>query len=311
MPAPLTRRSFLSTSVPGAMASLLARRTLPRSEGSITATMLEDGLWLFQGDGGNVVAAAGPDGLLLVDSGLPEGSAELAGRVAAVCGTRRVHTLLNTHWHWDHSGGNEVFARSGATIIAHENTKLWLGTQVISKWENRTYPPRQARALPTRTFFYGSRKMTFGSHEIEYGYLPQAHTDGDVYVRFPKANLLIAGGIVSGGTYPVADYCTGGWLGGMISALKSLIAMSDGATRVIPGVGPIRTRADMRAQLDLCFTVLSRIAQSYYKGQTWQQLLDSQPTREFDAQWGKPEVFLQTAYEGAWLHINEIRRVTR
>jgi cyclase len=311
MPASLTRRSFLSTSVPAAVSAMSLLPRIAHAADPVVATQLGGGLWLFQGDGGNVVAAGGADGVLLVDSGLPEGGSELARRVATVCGSRRVEVLLNTHWHWDHTGGNEVFAKSGATIIAHENTKLWLGTPVISKWQNRTYPPRPARALPTRTFFYGAQKMSFDAHEIEYGYLPQAHTDGDIYVRFPNENVLVAGGIVSGGPYPIADYCTGGWLGGMMAALKKLIEMSDAGTRIVPGLGPIRTRADLQAQLDLCFTVLLRIGQSYYKGQTWQELLASKPTREFDAQWGDPGVFLQTAYEGAWLHINEIRRVTR
>lgn len=293
------------------MTPWLPFRTVARAPDSLTSTSLADGLWLFQGDGGNVVAAGGSGGVLLVDSGLPEWGSVLARRVAAECGTHRIDTLLNTHWHWDHTGANEVFAGAGATLVAHENTRLWLGTQVISKWESRTYPPRPARALPTKTFFYGSRKMTFEKHEVEYGYLPQAHTDGDIYVRFPNENVLVAGGIVSGGAYPIADYCTGGWLGGMMSALKRLIAMSDSGTRIVPGLGPVRTRADLEAQLELCFTVLTRIGQSYYKGQTWQELLASKPTREFDAQWGDPGLFLQTAYEGAWLHINEIRRVTR
>jgi glyoxylase-like metal-dependent hydrolase (beta-lactamase superfamily II) len=153
--------------------------------------------------------------------------------------------------------------------------------------------------------------MTVAKRPLEYGYLPQAHTDGDIYVFFPNDNVLVAGGIVSGGTYPIADYCTGGWLGGMMSALKALIAKADAGTRIVSGLGPMRTRADLQAQLDLCFTVLSRIGDSYYKGQTWQELVSSKPTREFDAQWGDPALFLQTAYEGAWLHINEIRRVTR
>jgi cyclase len=293
------------------MGALTPKRTFARASDSITSTQLGDGLWLFQGDGGNVVAAGGRDELLLVDSGSPETAPELARRVSAESGARRVDTLLNTHWHWDHTGGNELFAKSGATIVSHENTKLWLGTQVISKWEHRTYAPRPASALPTKTFFYGTQQMTVGKHAVEYGYLPQAHTDGDLYVFFPNDNVLVAGGVVSGGSYPIADYCTGGWLGGMMSALKALIAKADAATRVVSGLGAMRTRADLEAQLDLCFTVLSRIGASYYKGQTWQQLLDSKPTRDFDAQWGDPATFLQTAYEGAWLHINEIRRVTR
>jgi cyclase len=306
MPDSLTRRTFLSTSLQG-----VAGLAFARPSDSITSTRLSEELWLFQGDGGNVVAARGGEGVLLVDSGSPESGSALRRRMATECGTHRVETLLNTHWHWDHTGGNEVFAKSGAAIVAHENTKLWLGTQVISRWEDRTYPPRSAQALPTKTFFYGTQQMRFGQHAIEYGYLPQAHTDGDIYVHFPDANVLVAGGIVSGGTYPIADYCTGGWLGGMISALKALIAKSDAHTRIVSGLGPLRSRADMQAQLELCFTVLTRIADSYYKGQTWQQLLTSRPTREFDAQWGDPGTFLKTAYEGAWLHINEIRRVTR
>jgi glyoxylase-like metal-dependent hydrolase (beta-lactamase superfamily II) len=126
--------------------TLFSGRTFARTSDSITSTRLGEGLWLFQGDGGNIVAAGGRDELLLVDSGSTQLARELARRVTAESGARRVDTLLNTHWHWDHTGGNEVFAKSGATIVSHENTKLWLGTQVISKWENRTYAARPARA---------------------------------------------------------------------------------------------------------------------------------------------------------------------
>ena len=277
----------------------------------ITSTRLDNDLWLLQGAGGNVIASGGPDGLLLVDGGAAERSAELLQRVTADTGAHKVETLLNTHWHWDHTGSNEALAKSGTAIVAHENTRLWLGTEIISKWQGRTYAPRPAGALPTQTFFYGSKRLTSGGGEIEYGYLPQAHTDGDIYVLFPKQNVLVAGDVVSGGGYPIADYCTGGWLGGMVSALKTLIARADEQTRIVPGSGPLRTRADLQAQLDMCFTVLGRIGDSYYKGQTWQQLVDSKPTREFDTKWGDPDLFLKTAYEGAWLHITEIRRVTR
>ncbi len=315
MPERLTRRTLLATSLAAAAGwsagAVVSRPVLARGADSIETTRLGDGLWLFQGAGGNAVAASDRDELLLVDSGSAAMAPELERRVRAESGARHVTTLLNTHWHWDHTGGNEVFGKSGATIVSHENTKLWLGTQVISKWENRTYAPRPARALPTKTFFYGTEQMTVGKHAVEYGYLPKAHTDGDLYVFFPKDNVLMAGGVVSGGGYPIADYCTGGWLGGMMAALQTLIAKSDSATRIVPGEGPIRTRADLEAQLDLCRTILSRIARNYYTGKTWPELLSSNPTREFDARWGDPAVFLQTAYAGAWLHINEIQRLSR
>jgi len=291
-------------------AGLLPRTASARGEEPITATPLGDALWMFQGAGANVVAAAGPEGLLLVDGGAAERSRALLRRVLSETRAPRVDTLLNTHWHWKHTGSNEALGKAGATIVAHENTKLWLGTQVISRWENRTYPPLPAKALPTRTFYYGTQHLSVGKRSVEYGHLPQAHTDGDIYAFFPDENVLVGGGVVSGGgSYPIADYCTGGWLGGMMTALKTLIARCDARTRIVPGAGPLRTRADLEAQRDMCFQVLTRIGQNYYKGETWQQLLDSKPTREFDAQWGDPGVFLRTAYEGAWLHINEIRRV--
>ncbi len=324
----LNRRHLLRASLTGAVgmsASAMGLSSLALSmlgsgtararaaKSALQSTRLTDDLFLIEGAGGNVVAARSADGVLLVDGGLAERSSELLRRVAADTGHKRVRTLFNTHWHWDHTGSNERLARSGATIIAHENTKLWLGAEIISKWEGRTYPPRPARALPTRTFFYDADAppLSFGGQRIEYGLLPQAHTDGDLYVFFPDWNVLVAGDVVTGGSYPVVDYCTGGWLGGMISGLKRLLGKVDAQTRIVPGTGPVRARADLEAQLDMCFTVLSRIGQSYYKGQTWDEFVASGPTRELDAKWGNPEPFLRMAYDGAWYHINEIRRVTR
>ncbi len=314
----LNRRKFVGASL-GGVAGLsvsafgLSRAAFARTAaGPVQSTRLSDTLVLFTGAGGNVVAASSSEGVMLVDSGLAERSAELLKRVAAETGPkRRIQTLLNTHWHWDHTGSNESLAKSGATIVAHENTRLWLGAEVISTWENRTYPPRPPKARPTQTFFYDSKQLSFGNETVEYGHLPQAHTDGDIYVFFPRENVLVGGDVVSGGGYPIVDYCTGGWLGGMITGLKSLIKLVNGETRIVPGTGPLRTKADLEAQLDLCFTVLSRIGDSYYKGQTWDQLVESRPTRELDARWGNPDLFLKLAYEGAWNHINEIRRVTR
>jgi glyoxylase-like metal-dependent hydrolase (beta-lactamase superfamily II) len=107
---------------------------------------------------------------------------------------------------------------------------------------------------------------------VEYAYLPQAHTDGDLYVFFPRENVLVAGGVVTGGSYPLPDYCTGGWLGGLIDGLKVILAKTDAQTRIVSEAGALRTRADVQAQLDMCTAVLGRIGTSYFKGETWQQL---------------------------------------
>jgi glyoxylase-like metal-dependent hydrolase (beta-lactamase superfamily II) len=317
----LSRRNLLQASLGGVAAlsggalglgSLAPRAAFARApKSALRTTRLADNLLLIEGARGNVVAAQSSDAVLLVDGGVAERSSDLLQAVAAETGKRRITTLFNTHWHWDHTGSNEALAKSTTTIIAHENTKLWLGAEVLSKWENRTYAPRPASALPTQTFFYDAKPLSFGTETVQYGLMPQAHTDGDIYVFFPSQNVLVAGDVVSGGGYPVVDYCTNGWSGGMINGLKSLIKLCDANTRIVPGSGPLRTRADLDAQLDLCFTVLQKISESYYKGHTWEELVASQPTKDFDSRWGNPERFLRNSYEGAWLHINEIRRVTR
>jgi glyoxylase-like metal-dependent hydrolase (beta-lactamase superfamily II) len=315
-----TRRHMLGGALAG-VAGLAAGAAVPHltlakaAEVSATPeiihTALSDSLHLFLGAGGNVVAANSADGILLVDSGLAQYGPALLASVAAACGGRKVQLLLNTHWHWDHTGANALLGKAGVKIIAHENTRLWLGTRVDSKWENRIYPPQPAYALPTQTFFYGAQKLSFGGQDIEYTIMPQAHTDGDIYVFFPRENVLVAGGVVTGGSYPLPDYCTGGWLGGMIDALKTILAKTDAHTRIISGLGATRTRADVQAQLDMCTAVMAKIGSNYFKGGTWAQLRDSKPTGEFDAQWGNPEPFLQMAYDGAWYHVNEIRRYAR
>ncbi|MFO7275755.1 MAG: MBL fold metallo-hydrolase [Pseudomonadota bacterium] len=309
----LTRRGLLHAALGGAAFLGLRSTSGFAKTGSFTirSAPLAEGLTLFEGAGGNVVTLSGPDGVLMVDGGLAEASRQLQRAVADQTGGSPVRLLFNTHWHWDHTGSNESLAAAGAKILAHENTRLWLGTEIISKWENRTYPRRPEQALPTETFHYDSKRIDFGGRQIEYGYLMQAHTDGDIYVHFPDQNVIVAGDVVATGSYPILDYSTGGWLGGMIDALKVLIDKCDGETRIVPGKGPPVTRAALEAQREMCLTVYERIGESYYRGETWEELVASRPTREFDETWGDPAVFLHTAYEGAWGHITELRRPRR
>ena len=302
----ITRRDALLVSL--GFGATLATPAWAAAPAQITATDLGGGLVLYAGAGGNVVGVGGADGLLLVDGGLAQNTDALLGAVQAKQGKAPVRYLLNTHWHLDHTGSNAALAAAGAKIVAHENTRLWMGQEITCAWENRTYPPQPAKALPTETFFYDSKQLSLGATQVEYGYLPGAHTDGDIYVRFPAQNLLAAGDVITGGAYPVLDYSTNGWLGGMIDGLKALLAITDAQTRIVPGSGGLRTKADVQAQLDMCQAVYKRIADSYYKGETWAEFQASKPSREFDAQWGAPDTFLATAYKGAWYHVNELRR---
>lgn len=307
------RRHFLKTLAAGATGLALgglaapAARAAPRS-GPITTTALSERAFLLSGAGGNVVALTGPEGLLLVDGGAERSTGELLKALKRLPGGKRILSVFNTHWHWDHTGSNERLRREGATLIAHANTRLWLGTVIWEEWENRTYPRRPAAALPTQTFYTGGH-MSFADEPIEYGYLPQAHTDGDIYVFFRRQNVLVAGDVVAVGSYPVLDYSTGGWIGGMADATQKLIELADGQTRVIPGTGAPQTRSDVVAEHEMLAALKEDLWQLMRKGLGAADMIAARPTQRFDSRWGSPELFISNAYRGLYGHVRELRGV--
>jgi len=294
----------------GAAGVSLSLRAWPRSEPEpIVAVPLSDNIVQITGAGGNVVALTGPDGVLLVDSGLEERSKDLLKAVGKLPGGQHIHTLINTHWHWDHTGGNERLGKDKVKIIAHENTRLWLGADFYCDWQdNRHYTPRPKVAWPTETF-YTSGQMTANGQDIVYGYLPRAHTDSDIYVFFPKANVLVAGDLVSVGAYPVLDYTTGGWIGGMDDASKALVGIANKDTRIVPGIGPVQTYADLQAQSEMLHTMHERLVDLMRKGIGTDDLAAHPPTEEFNAKWGDPQLFLANAYRGMWGHVRELGKI--
>jgi glyoxylase-like metal-dependent hydrolase (beta-lactamase superfamily II) len=304
------RRSFLKAAVAGAAGVSLSLRALARSEPEpIVAVPLSDNIVQITGAGGNVVAVTGPDGVLLIDSGVEERSKDLLKAVGKLPGGQHIHTLINTHWHWDHTGGNERLGKDKVKIIAHENTKLWLGADFYCDWQdNRHYTPRPKVALPTETF-YTSGQIRANGQDVVYGYLPRAHTDSDIYVFFPKANVLVAGGLVSVGAYPVLDYTTGGWIGGMDDASKALVGIANKDTRIVPGIGPVQTYADLQAQSEMLHTMHERLVDLMRKGIGTDDLAAHPPTEEFNAKWGDPKLFLANAYRGMWGHVRELGKI--
>jgi glyoxylase-like metal-dependent hydrolase (beta-lactamase superfamily II) len=260
---------------------------------------------LLTGAGGNVVVLNGGESLLLVNGGAAEHSARLLSALAEGTGGKRVEILFNTDWHPGHSGSNETLGKSGTRIIAHQHTRQYLGAELFVDWENRTYVPVPAKALPTETFST-TGTMTFGGERVEYGHLGQAHTDGDIYVFFPDSNVLVAGDVLSVGKYPIADYTTGGWLGGLANATKTLVDLSNDDTQVIPAAGPVQTRADLRAQQEMLAAMRDRLAKMMRQGLGAREMLAAGVTKEFDAKWGDPELFLSTSYRGLWLHVREL-----
>jgi glyoxylase-like metal-dependent hydrolase (beta-lactamase superfamily II) len=287
-----------------ALAGLVTRQVLAAGSPPATSELSANAV-LLSGLGGNVVALSTPEGLAVIDSGAPEHATELLKALTCLPGGRHIRTVFNTHWHWDHTGGNEALREAGAQIIANENTRLWLGTEVIEEWENRTYPPRPPQALPTSTFYYKSNQLSFGDEPIEYGWLGQAHTDGDIYIYLRRQNLLMVGDVLAVGHYPILDYCTGGWIVGMRDATQKLLDLCNDQTRIVPGMGPVQTRADLKAEHDMLTVMQDKVWALMRKGMTASEILAANASADFDAKWGDPKQFITSAYQGIYGHIAE------
>jgi glyoxylase-like metal-dependent hydrolase (beta-lactamase superfamily II) len=300
------RRRFLTTLAGGTAGLLWSQRGLAQTTAPpLTATKLAANLIEISGDGGNISVLTSPEGTLMVDGGLPDRSAELLRLVAEQTNGRPVRVLFNTHWHLDHTGSNETLGTAGARIIAHHNTKRWLSSRVYVEAQQRTYQPRPAEAIPTQEIT-APGKMTFGGETIEYGPLAPAHTNGDIYVFFPASNVLMVSDVLSVGRYPIMDYSTGGWIGGMIDATTTLLKIGDANTRIVPGTGPLQTRQDLQAEHDMLGTVKDRVQTMIRQGKGISDILAEKPTKEFDEKWGKPDQFLSMTVTGLFRHTHEI-----
>ncbi len=295
----MSRRSFLQGLVPTVAVAALPRWTQARSNApELSIVPLTDRLFVISGGGGNVTVFNSPEGVVLVDGGSPEHSKQILRLIEQKTGSKRVHTLFNTHWHWEQTGSNLALGAAGTKIIAHENTRLWLSTEVVSKWQNdKVFKPLPPKARPNQTF-YTTGTLSLGGEKIDYGYLPQAHTDGDIYVFFRNANVLVASDVVSVGVYPVIDYCTNGWIGGMVNATQTLIGLCNEQTRVVPGSGAVSSRADVESEHAMLAALKLKLSHLLAQGMSAQDMLDAHATQDYDAAWGDPRLFVTNTWPG-------------
>jgi len=296
------RRRFLHAGVGGAAA--LALPGLPAwaapAAAPLATTRLGEQLLLITGAGGNIVAARDADGLLLVDGGN-----RLAGPAALKLalrelGARRAHTLVNTHWHPEQTGLNEVLGKAGARIIAHENTRLWLGTDVRMTPDATPIRRLPAIARPNATT-YTSGSLTLGDEELRYGYLSQAHTDGDLYVKFMKANVLVTGGVVAGNGWPTADWVTGGWINGTATGYRTLAGLCDANTRVVTSSGTtVIGKAELEAERVIIADLADQLGKMMRKGFAPADMLAAQPAKAYEAKLGDATAFLTESFKSLW-----------
>jgi glyoxylase-like metal-dependent hydrolase (beta-lactamase superfamily II) len=300
-----TRRGFLgaaaATSV-GALASATSNNAWARErKGSLQVAPLAEGLWSISGAGGNVVVMQSPVGALLVDGGNAASSAALLKLALKTANAKQVHTLFNTHWHPDQTGSNERVAKTDGRIIAQENTKLWLGRKIVTEWLPAGYGPLPKVALPNMSF-YTTDAIEFGGDKLSYGHLGQAHTDGDLYVHFAKANVLAAGGVVSSAGWPQMDWQTGGWIGGLVAAYDRLIKLTNEDTVVVPANGAPVTRKQLQAWREMYFQIFDRCVKQLVKGMGPEECADTQPAKEYEAQFGASRAFVLASFKSLWGH---------
>jgi glyoxylase-like metal-dependent hydrolase (beta-lactamase superfamily II) len=304
-----TRRQILKAAIGGAAGLVLgapirsfAASAAQAASGTAATQQLSDDLFVVTLPGeANVIAHTTRGGVLLVDGGSVAASDALMKAVTVLPGGGPVHTLFNTHWHPEQTGSNEAIGKAGTTIIAQENTKLWLTTDVTWSWNGKHFKRLPKIAQPNKTF-YTTGKLESG---IEYGYIPDAaHTDGDLYVYFPQQNVLAVGDVVSGQGWPVVDWQTGGWIGGIVGGLQRLQTIANAETRIVPGRGPVLSLADIKKQTEMYGEIYNRLSQMLNKGRGPSEAVDARPTKEFDAQMGNGDEFVRRSFESLWAYLS-------
>jgi glyoxylase-like metal-dependent hydrolase (beta-lactamase superfamily II) len=290
----------------GAVGGLLGSLALPRRGAAQPGVVpLNDRLSLVTRGRTNILALSTPDGLVIVDSGDPALRDPVMESLRPLSPSGRVDVVFNTHWHTENTGANDILRPSGATIIAHENTRLWMATPIWLPAEDRYRQPRPKTAHPNKTF-YADGAMNVANERIEYGYLIEAHTSGDIYVFFRESNVLAVGDVASPARDPELDSLTGAWLGGRVDAMSRLLQMGDDKTRIVPGFGPVMTRAQLQAERDMMKTIYERAVDRVREGDSAEDMIEAGLLRGFALTWSDPHTFVRAVHKGLWAHHNKL-----
>ncbi len=295
----IKRRNLLQWSAGmGTMLLLDARWALPARAQSagITVQAINPDLALIAGNGGNVLVRKASNGeLLAVDGGQSANAASLFDSIRNTLGSDRITTLINTHWHHEQTGLNEVLGERGIRIFAHENTRQWLGTRITRPWETTVFEPLSAAAQPNEVFYhYG--EFAHGDVPVEYGHLRQAHTDGDMYVFLPQDNVLHTGGCIASDGWPLLDWWTGGWIGGLVDGIETLLSIANDSTVIVPAHGPVMTKADLAVLRDMYTEIFGAVRTNFMSAFSVPETLAAKPAGAYEARFGNADQFIELSH---------------
>ena len=265
----------------------------------IKTIQVAEGIYMLEGEGGNIGVSAGEDGVFLIDDQFAPLTPKILAAVKAIS-DKPVRFLMNTHWHGDHVGGNENLGKAGVVIVAHDNVYKRMSVGGAIQMLKQTYAPYPKAALPVISF---SQSATFhlNGDDVTSTHLPPAHTDGDSFMRFAKANVIHTGDVFAAYRYPFIDPESGGSVKGVLQAIDLILPLIDDNTKVIPGHGGVSSKKDVLAYRKMIATAISKIEPMVKSGRTLQQVIDAKPLRAFDEEWGKfrkPEAFVEIVYSG-------------
>lgn len=251
----------------------------------IRTEQLSPSTYVLFGAGGNIGLSVGADSVFVIDDQFAPLSEKIAAAIKKIT-DKPVQFVLNTHWHSDHTGGNENFAKAGALIMAHDNVKKRLSTEQFIEFLRAKEAPLPKIAQPVVTF---STDVTFhiNGDEVYAFHMPKAHTDGDAIIHFRKSNVIHMGDIFFNGFYPFIDTSSGGSPEGVVAAADRVLAMADDATRIIPGHGPVSNKAELKIYRDMVATVSARVKKLVQEGKKLDEIIAAKPSAEYDERWGK------------------------
>ena len=270
-------------------------------EATVRTEAVAPGIYVLYGSGGNIGASVGADGVFLVDDQYAVMTPKIAAALAKLS-PDAPRFVLNTHWHGDHTGGNENLAAKGSLIVAHDNVRVRMSTEQFNKFFERATPASPAKALPVVTF-NDSVSFFLNGDEVRGVHVANAHTDGDVFIHFRKANVIHAGDVFFAGRYPFIDLDSGGSVAGVIAAVDRMLELADAGTKIIPGHGDVTDEAGLAAYRERLAATSARVGELAKAGKSVDEVLAAKPTADFDAEltWTfiTPERYVRILYRDA------------